>query len=235
MKGMAGHRPSAVNHETSLDKRLVSWYETLLGRFGRQGWWPGRTRFEIAVGAILTQNTAWANVEKAIRNLRGAGVLSFRGMRTVSNRRLASLIRPSGYFNQKVVKLRAFLAWLGSRDGGGSLKRALRGPLSEVRESLLGVRGIGPETADSILLYAGDRRTFVVDAYTRRVLERHGLASGGEDYEQVRALFEDNLPAVTRLYNEYHALFVRLCKEHCAKRQPRCRGCPLEADRRKQK
>jgi endonuclease-3 related protein len=201
-----------------------------LAAFGRQGWWPGRTRFEIAVGAILTQNTAWSNVERAIRALRAAGALSFRGMRALPDRRLAALIRPSGYFNQKVEKLRAFLAWLVGRDRGGSVKRALRGPLEEVRQSLLGVKGIGPETADSILLYAGDRPVFVIDAYTRRVLERHGLASGGEDCEGLRELFERNLPRSVPLYNEFHALFVRLCKEHCAKREPRCAGCPLAAD-----
>ncbi len=210
--------------------RLKRWYRTLLKRFGRQGWWPGRTRFEIAVGAILTQNTAWTNVEKAIRNLRAAGALCFRGMRGISDRKLATLIRPSGYFNQKVRKLRAFLAWLEKRDQGGSVKRALRGPLDEVRDSLLAVKGIGPETADSILLYAGDRPSFVIDAYTRRVLERHGLADGGESYAVLREFFERNLPRRVALYNEYHALFVRLCKEHCAKRNPKCEACPLATD-----
>jgi endonuclease III related protein len=213
--------------------RLKQWYRRLLERFGRQGWWPGRTRFEIAVGAILTQNTAWTNVEKAIRNLRGAGALSFRGMCAISDRKLAALIRPSGYFNEKTKKLRAFLSWLESRDKGGSLKRALRGPLQEVRASLLAVKGIGPETADSILLYAGDRPSFVIDAYTRRVLERHGLAAGKQDYELLRELFEQNLPREVPLYNEYHALLVRLCKEHCAKRVPKCEGCPLANDLRR--
>ncbi|MHC4917532.1 MAG: endonuclease III domain-containing protein [Planctomycetota bacterium] len=220
---------------SSLSVRLRRWYEALLGRFGRQGWWPGRTPFEVAVGAILTQNTAWSNVERAIRALRAAGALSFRGMRALPERRLARLIRPSGYFNQKARKLRALLDWLAERDSRGSVRRALRGPLDEVRGSLLDVRGVGPETADSILLYAGERPVFVVDAYTRRVLERHGLAAGGEPYETVRALFEDHLPRSVPIYNEYHALLVRLCKEHCAKRLPACAGCPLETDLRRRR
>lgn len=214
-------------------RRLTGIYRALLARFGKQGWWPGRTRFEVAIGAILTQNTAWTNVEKAIANLRRAGALSFRGMRALSEGKLAQLIRPSGYFNQKAKKLRTFLAWLAARDKGGSLKRALSGNLSQVRESLLSVKGIGPETADSMLLYAGDRPVFVIDAYTRRALERHGLASSKVGYEELRALFEGNLPRRVSLYNEYHALFVRLAKEHCAKRAPRCTDCPLKSDLRR--
>ena len=233
MTRIPDHQPSAINRQPSLKERLVSWYEALLERFGPQGWWPGRTPFEVAVGAILTQNTAWSNVERAIRALRAAGALSFSGMRALPERRLAALIRPSGYFNQKAKKLRAFLKWLAARDSRGSVRRALRGPLDEVRASLLGVRGVGPETADSILLYAGERAVFVIDAYTRRVLERHGLAGGGESYADLRALFERHLPAGVPIYNEYHALLVRLCKEHCAKRRPACAGCPLEADRRR--
>ncbi|HOX07926.1 MAG TPA: endonuclease III domain-containing protein [Planctomycetota bacterium] len=205
------------------------WYRQLLKSYGRQGWWPGETPFEVAVGAILAQNTAWTNVEKAIANLRRAGALSFRGMRRLPERKLAALIRPSGYYNQKAKKLRAFLAWLEERGGkAGSVKRALAGPLGEVRASLLGVHGVGPETADSILLYAGDRPVFVIDAYTRRVLARHGLPSAaGAPYEELRAIFERSLPRSTPLYNEFHALFVRLAKERCAKRAPRCEGCPL--------
>jgi endonuclease-3 related protein len=228
------HEQSTMNHGSSSpearEERLVQWYEALLGRFGPQGWWPGRTPFEVAVGAILTQNTAWSNVERAVANLRRAGALSCRGMRALSEKRLAGLIRPSGYFNQKARKLRDFLAWLASRDRGGSVARALRGPLEEVRESLLAVRGIGPETADSVLLYAGERPVFVIDAYTRRVLERHRLARAGDSYEDLRALFERSLPPSVPIYNEYHALLVRLGKERCAKRAPRCARCPLEAD-----
>ena len=204
-------------------------YERLLAVYGPQGWWPGRTPFEVAVGAILTQNTAWTNVEKAIAALRRAGALSFRGMKRLSERRLAALIRPSGYYNQKARKLRAFLDWLGERGGrSGSLRRALAGPLEEVRESLLAVHGVGPETADSILLYAGGRAVFVVDAYTRRALSRHGMPGAATaPYEELRALFESNLPRDAALYNEFHALLVRLAKERCHKRTPRCSGCPL--------
>jgi endonuclease-3 related protein len=207
----------------------VRWYRLLLAHYGPQGWWPGDTPFEIAVGAILTQNTAWSNVEKAIANLRRAGALSFRGMTRLAGRRLAALIRPSGYFNQKAKKLRAFLAWLEARGGAsGSVKRALAGPLDEVRESLLAVHGVGPETADSILLYAGERPVFVIDAYTRRVLWRHGMPRAlAADYEALRAHFESRLPRSVPLYNEFHALFVRVGKERCAKRLPRCAGCPL--------
>jgi endonuclease-3 related protein len=218
--------PSAV--------RLRSWFRRLLAAFGPQGWWPGRTPFEVAVGAILTQNTAWTNVQKAIARLRSAGALSFRGMGRLPERQLAALIRPSGYYNQKARKLRAFLGWLRERGGAaGSVRRALAGPLEEVRASLLAVHGVGPETADSILLYAGGRAVFVIDAYTRRVLERHRLARGGERYPELRGRFERSLPRRAGLYNEFHALLVRLGKERCRKRGPVCAGCPLASDRRR--
>ena len=205
-------------------------YTRLFAAYGPQGWWPGETPFEIAVGAVLTQNTAWANVEKAIANLKRAGALSFRGMSRLSERRLARLIRPSGYYNQKAKKLRALLVWLEARGGAsGSVKRALAGPLAEVRESLLEVHGVGPETADSILLYAGSRPVFVIDAYTRRILAHHGVPIAlTADYEELRALFESSLPRRAPLYNKFHALFVRVGKERCAARGPRCPGCPLE-------
>ena len=208
---------------------IRGWYRRLYARLGPQRWWPGDTPFEIAVGAVLTQNTAWTNAAKAIANLRGAGALSFRGLKRLSAKRLAALIRPSGYYNQKARKLRALLAWLAGRGGrAGSVRRALAGPLEEVRASLLAVHGIGPETADSILLYVGDRRVFVIDAYTRRVLARHGLPRAARaPYEDLRALFESSLPRSVRLYNEFHALFVRVGKECCAKRAPHCRQCPL--------
>jgi len=220
-----------VKKTPRLSRRLSDLYRRLHARFGPQGWWPGRTPFEVAVGAILTQNAAWTNVEKAIANLRRARALSFRGMRALSERRLAGLVRPSGYYNQKARKLRRFLEWLAGRGGpAGSLKRALAGPIEEVRASLLSVNGIGPETADSVLLYAGGRPVFVIDAYTRRVLARHGLAGPDEPYEALRARFERNLPASAGLYNEYHALLVRVGKEFCRKRDPRCGDCPLAPD-----
>ena len=219
----------------------MSIYRRLYRRFGPQFWWPGETPFEVAVGAILTQNTAWTNVEKAIARLKRAGALSFGGMRRLPEKRLAELVRPSGYYNQKARKLRAFLSWLAMRGGkAGSLKRALHGPLAELRESLLEVHGIGPETADSILLYAGNRQVFVIDAYTRRVLCRHGLAGEDAGYEKLRALFEASLPRSARLYNEFHALFVRVAKECCDRRgacRPDCplAPCPLPRGKEKRK
>jgi endonuclease-3 related protein len=185
----------------------------------------------VAIGAILTQNTAWTNVEKAIANLKSCSGLSFKGLQRMSDRQLSRAIRPSGYYNQKTIKLRAFLEWLIEHGGrSGSLKRALSGPLDEVRGSLLSVKGIGPETADSILLYAGDRLTFVVDAYTRRILGRHSICRPDSPYEELRALLQGCLPRKLQVYNEFHALLVRLAKDHCSKRSPRCDGCPLAED-----
>ncbi len=213
-----------------LPSALVVIYHRLLKAYGPQGWWPGETPFEVAVGAILTQNTAWTNVEKAIAALRRAGALSFRGMRRLAERELAALIRPSGYYNQKAKKLLAFLDWLEASGGrAGSVRRALAGPIDEVRASLLAVHGVGPETADSILLYAGGRAVFVIDAYTRRALSRHGMpGAAAAPYEELRELFESSLPRDAALYNEFHALLVRLAKERCHKRAPRCSSCPLD-------
>jgi len=209
---------------------LPRWYRRLLAAYGPQGWWPGRTPFEVAVGAILTQNTAWTNVEKAIANLRRAGALSFRGMKRLPERKLAALIRPSGYFNQKAKKLRAFLAWLETRGGkAGSVRHALAGPLGEVRESLLAVHGIGPETADSILLYAAGKPSFVIDAYTRRIAARLGLAKEGATYDDLKRLYEAALPADAALFNEFHALLVQHGKVACRK-TPRCRRLDSASD-----
>ncbi|MBI5396318.1 MAG: endonuclease III domain-containing protein [Verrucomicrobia bacterium] len=168
---------------------------TLLSRhFGPQRWWPGDTPFEVCVGAILTQNTAWTNVEKAIASLRRARVLTPQRLRALRHRRLAALIRSAGYFNVKARRLRAFLDFLHS-EFGDNLPRMFRTPTAVLRETLLAVNGIGPETADSILLYAGGHESFVVDAYTRRILARHGWAHGDTDYHEVKALFEQSLPA----------------------------------------
>ncbi|MDD5555940.1 MAG: endonuclease III domain-containing protein [bacterium] len=200
-------------------------YRTLYGAFGPQHWWPGETPLEVIAGAILTQNTAWGNVEKAIENLRRAGLLSAAGLRRATGRRLAALVRPAGYFNQKAGRLKAFIAHL-DRAHGGSLARMGRVPAAALREELLAVRGIGPETADSILLYAFGKRAFVVDAYTVRILGRHGLIRAGASYGEVRRFLEERVPARARLYNEFHALLVRAGKEFCRTR-PRCDGCPL--------
>ena len=171
---------------------LRSAFARLAGHFGPQRWWPGDTPFEVCVGAILTQNTAWTNVEKAIAHLRRARALTPSRMRTLPHRRLAALIRPAGYFNVKARRLRAFLDFL-HEECGGDLRRLFRQPTAALREKLLAVNGIGPETADSILLYAGGHESFVVDAYTRRVLGRHGWAKPADDYHDIQALFEHSL------------------------------------------
>lgn len=208
-------------------ERLQAVYRALRGAFGPQGWWPGRTRFEVIVGAILTQNTNWGNVEKAIVNLRRAGALSPDALRRLPVPELARLIRPSGYFNVKARRLHAFVAWLHTRHGG-SLDRMFAEPLPALREDLLGVSGIGPETADSILLYAGGKPSFVVDAYTWRLLTRHGFVAEETTYDEMKSLFEENLPADVPLFNDFHAQIVRVGKEFCRKSEPRCDdGCPL--------
>jgi endonuclease-3 related protein len=205
---------------------LPRFYETLREALGPMHWWPARTPFEVIVGAILTQNTAWANVERAIANLHRERLLTPRALERVPLGSLARLVRPSGYFRQKAKKLKAFVRFLRG-DFGGSLARMFRTPTAELRERLLGVHGIGPETADSILLYAGSHRVFVVDAYTKRILLRHGLASEKADYEEVRRLFESSLPHDPGIYNEFHALLVNVGKNWCRPREPRCEDCPL--------
>lgn len=205
---------------------LPSIYRRLLGVFGPQGWWPGDTPFEVAVGAILTQNTAWTNVERAIKNIKAERCLSLRAMDRLSERRLAGLIRPAGYFRIKARRLKHFLHFL-KTGYGGSMALLRKRPLARARAALLGVNGIGPETADSILLYALGKPVFVIDAYTRRVFSRHHLVRADADYDTLQKFFMDRLPPQTKLYNEYHALIVRLAKEHCHKTRPQCGSCPL--------
>ncbi len=204
---------------------LLTMHRRLSEHFGPLHWWPGDTPFEIAVGAILTQNTNWSNVERAIANLKEERLLSPKALYAAPQKRLARLIRPSGYYNVKAGRLRCFLEFLFD-DFGGSLEKMFRTPPDELRERLLAVKGIGPETADSILLYAGGKPVFVVDAYTRRVLSRYGLVRDKADYEEIRRFFEENLPRDVRLFNEFHAQFVNLGKHYC-KPKPRCEGCPL--------
>lgn len=205
---------------------LQAYFQTLSQALGPMRWWPAKTRFEVIVGAILTQNTAWANVEQAIGNLRRAGLLTPGAMERVSNARLARLVRPSGYFRQKAKKLKAFVRFL-RECHDGSLVRMFRSSTAELREQLLAVHGIGPETADSILLYAGGHPVFVVDAYTHRILGRHQLTDGKPDYGAAQTLFETNLPRDAALYNEFHALLVNAGKNWCRKSRPRCGECPL--------
>lgn len=207
---------------------FLRYYEAMSGALGPMNWWPARTPFEVIVGAILTQSTAWGNVERAIANLRAARLLTPAAMLRVSTPRLAALVRPSGYFRQKAKKLKAFVRFL-QNEYRGSLQRMFSTPTAELREKLLSVHGIGPETADSILLYAGNHPVFVVDAYTHRIFGRHGITDGKSEYEKVRALIESAIPARAQLFNEFHALIVNTGKNWCRKSAPRCEECPLRS------
>lgn len=219
-------RPAPWRWRRAGRDELLAIHEALFAAFGPQGWWPGETPFEVMVGAILTQNTAWRNVERAIANLRAARALTPAAMARLGPEALAALIRPAGYFRVKAARLGHLLRHLRERHGG-SVARMLRAPLGPLRAELLGVCGIGPETADSIVLYAAGRPSFVVDAYTRRAFGRHGLIPEGASYAEVQGVFHRALPADAALFNEYHALIVRLGKDFCRPRQPRCAACPL--------
>lgn len=234
---------------------IFSYYKALLSRYGPQNWWPAQSRFEVIVGAYLTQNTNWTNVEKAISNLRRARALNLKAMRELPLEKLEEMIRPSGYFRQKAKKIRTFIAFLDSRYSG-SLDRLFAQPTGKLRAELLELNGVGPETADSILLYSGNHPVFVVDAYTRRIFERHGIVSPKSSYEEIRLLIEgafsgaeagsllvekpgsDPRHAVSRMssasrtalaqhYNEFHALIVRTGNQFC-RATPDCAGCPLK-------
>ena len=234
---------------------IPHYYTALLARYGPQNWWPASSRFEVIVGAYLTQNTNWSNVEKALLNLRRARCLSVNALRTVPIDELEQLIRPSGYFRQKARNLKTFIAFL-DRQYSGSLSRMFAQPTGKLRAELLELNGVGPETADSILLYAGNHPVFVVDAYTRRLLLRHGIIGEKTSYEEIRTMFEiaisgseagslivkntfsDPRHPVSRMsssartelaqhYNELHALIVRVGNHYC-RTKPICEGCPLQ-------
>ncbi len=205
---------------------LMAIYDAMLAHFGHRGWWPGRTPLEICLGAILTQNTNWKNVERAIANLHAADAMDAETLAAMPRDELAGLIRPSGYYNVKAGRLGEFVrAVVG--EAGGDVERFLSGPVDEVRTRLLAIRGIGPETADSMALYAGGLATFVVDAYTMRVFRRHGLIAEKAGYEEVRGMMQRHLPADVELYNDYHAQLVEVGKRYCRPREPRCEACPL--------
>ncbi len=207
--------------------RLLDIYQALFAYFGPQHWWPGETPLEILVGAVLTQNTNWSNVSKAIDNLRRDQLLDLDALVHLPTPALAEKIRPSGYYNLKAVRLHNLLRHIA--EAASSVESYFDGRgTAALREELLAIKGIGPETADSILLYAGNKPTFVVDAYTHRILNRHGLAADESDYHELQALFMDHLPADAALFNEYHALIVRTAKEFCRKSDPRCDACPLK-------
>lgn len=209
------------------DNRIAEIYRKLYAHFGPQGWWPGDSPFEVIVGAILTQNTNWQNVSKAIDNLRKAGALTAKRLYCLSESKLAELIRPSGYYNIKARRLKHFLDFL-FQNYNGSLKKMFNRPLGDLRDEILNIKGIGPETADSILLYAADLPIFVVDAYTKRIFSRHRLISENAAYSEVQKIFMQNIKNDVQLYNEYHALIVRLGKEICKKNNPKCEICPIK-------
>lgn len=226
---------------------LMAMYEAMRARFGHRGWWPssaatdvgtaqGKTvdpgtlpaeaRLEICIGAVLTQNTNWTNVEKAIENLRAAGCMSVGAIHAKPQAELAELIRPAGYFNVKARRLKNFIACVHT-SFGEDVEAFLDRSVATLREELLSINGVGRETADSIILYAAGKCTFVVDAYTHRIGVRHGLLSPEDDYEGIKELFESSLPSDAALWNDYHAQLVETGKRYCRPR-PRCDGCPLE-------
>ena len=216
--------PSRKQHKLR-PSELIRVYRVLRKTFGHQHWWPGDTPFEVMVGAILTQNTAWVNVEKAILNLKEANMLSLRAFHKITRQALSRLIRPAGYFNIKADRLKHFVDFL-IKEFHGNIALMKKESMPVLREKLLTVKGVGSETADSILLYALNKRTFVIDAYTKRIFSRHGLASHDLDYAVWQELFVRALPRDIALYNDYHALIVRVGKDHCRK-IPRCGACPL--------
>jgi endonuclease III related protein len=209
-----------------MSDRLPVLFAKLLAHFGPQHWWPGDSAFEIMVGAVLTQNTNWHNVSRALANLRQEDLLSFESLEALEPAILADLIRPSGYYRLKAGRLKNLLAFI-REEFGGDLDAFFGEEPARLREYLLAIKGIGPETADSILLYAAGQPIFVVDAYTHRILSRHSLIFEEAGYQEIQELFMGALPPEAALYNEYHALLVRLGKEFCKKGQPLCASCPI--------
>ncbi len=207
-------------------EKLKEFYKALFKAFGPQGWWPGETPFEVIVGAILTQNTSWSNVEKAIRNLKKEQLLTPRRLHALGLKELAGHIRSAGYFNIKAKRLKNFLDRLFD-NYNGNLNNLLKKNAGELRKELLSINGIGPETADSIVLYAAEYPEFVVDAYTKRIFSRHNLIRHDAGYEEVKSLFMDNLKPDAVTFNEYHALIVRTGKHFCKNKKPLCEECPL--------
>lgn len=210
-----------------MKNKLYLIYRKLFAFFGPQHWWPGDSAFEIIVGAILTQNTNWLNAEKAIGNLKQNKVLAPQRLYNLSKKNLAKLIRPAGYYNIKAERLKNFLVFF-LKSYNGNFKKISHENASDLRKQLLSIKGIGPETADSILLYALDKPVFVIDAYTKRILSRHRFIGTEATYDEIQNLFMRNLKTDAQLFNEYHALLVRLGKEFCLKNKPRCDICPLK-------
>lgn len=209
-----------------MNSKLADIYDKLYAYFGPQYWWPAETAFEVIVGAILTQNTSWLNVEKAINNLKKQKLLNPVKLYKMPQSKLSKYIRPAGYYNIKAKRLKSFVSFLFNNYKGG-LKEMFLQDTFTLRRQLLSVNGIGPETADSILLYALNKPVFVIDAYTKRIFFRHSLLDSDASYEQAQSVFMDNLKPDEKLFNEYHALLVKLAKEFCLKNKPKCDTCPL--------
>jgi endonuclease-3 related protein len=211
---------------------LMQMYQAMRERFGPRNWWPSAAgadttegKLEICLGAILTQNTSWGNIELAIENLRQAGALSVDALHALPQAQLADLIHPAGYFNVKAGRLRNFIAAV--REAGG-IEAFLAPPAYELREAMLCIRGVGRETADSIILYAAGKPSFVIDTYTARIMSRHRLIGPEDDYDSIKELFESALSQDVALWNDYHAQLVEVGKQFCRKSAPLCAGCPLE-------
>ncbi|MFC2066126.1 endonuclease III domain-containing protein [Chloroflexota bacterium] len=211
------------NH--SISQALQNIYQRLIARYGPQHWWPAQEPFEVIVGAILTQSAAWSNVEKAMANLKAAGALSPQELRRLPQPEVARLVHPSGYYNAKALKLKSFAYWLGE-NYNDNLDKLFARNIDQLRQQLLLIYGVGDETADSIILYAANKPIFVIDAYTRRIITRAGLAPESDNYAAYQTLFMSTLPADTRLFNEYHALLVHLAKYVC-RPHPLCQQCCL--------
>ncbi len=211
----------------TLSQVLQDIYHRLMEHYGPQHWWPAQEPFEVIVGAILTQSVAWSNVEKAIANLKAARALSLEALRHLTLLELAALVRPCGYYNAKALKLKSFAHWLGEHYGD-DLNRLFASSTEHLCQQLLSIHGVGQETADSIILYAANKPVFVIDAYTRRIINRIGLSPAGNSYAAYQSLFMDNLPSDARLFNEYHALLVCLAKDVCLK-HPLCQQCCLNS------
>jgi endonuclease-3 related protein len=207
---------------------LQQYYSTLLRQFGPQGWWPARTRLEIILGAILTQNTTWHNTARALKRLREARRLTWPGLRRASVAELEECVRPAGFYRQKARAIRSFVRWL-VRAHRGSLAVLFSRPVAKLRQQLLNLPGLGPETVDAIVLYAGRQPFFVADAYTRRILSRHGLLSPTASYAVAQQFLHRHLPADAALFSEFHALLVEVGKKHCKRQVPQCDACPLHA------
>jgi endonuclease III related protein len=212
--------------EAAAGEMLRRFYATLLESFGPQGWWPARTRWEVILGAILTQNTTWRNATLALKNLRKAGLLAQRSLRQVPLGDLEQLVRPAGFYRQKARALHNFANWI-DRAHGGSLDSLFSLSVDQARAQLLALNGIGPETADAILLYCGRQPVFVADAYTRRILSRHRLLSESASYDSAQQFLHQHLPPEEALFNEFHALLVEAAKRFCHRNVARCEECPL--------